>query len=152
MVQWRPISAAFLRLGSGQVLRLGSGQVLRLGSEQAYAFMPDFRGLSPSSEHVSTRLPRIRPPSWQPLSTLARSLLVGLQGKGQLESAMRIDLCVFYSVPGPSGRGRATLWASRVDVPVGRMSEASPSPYRVADGADARPEEDLRNSAAGLNG
>jgi hypothetical protein len=48
-----------------------------LSQQPSYSFMPDFRGLSPTSEHVSMRLPRIRPLAWQPISLLARGLFLG---------------------------------------------------------------------------
>ncbi len=47
-----------------------------LSQQLSYSFMPDFRGLSSTSEYVSMRLSRIRPPSWQPISLLARSLFL----------------------------------------------------------------------------
>jgi hypothetical protein len=48
-----------------------------LSQQTSYSFMPDFRGLSSTSEHVSMRLPRIRPQAWQPISLLARGLFLG---------------------------------------------------------------------------
>ena len=48
-----------------------------LSQQPSSSFMPDFRGLSSTAEHVSMRLPRIRPLAWQPISLLARGLLLG---------------------------------------------------------------------------
>ena len=39
--------------------------------------MPDFRAVSSTAQHVSMRLPRIRPPAWRPLSLMACGLLRG---------------------------------------------------------------------------
>ena len=45
-----------------------------LSQQPSSSFMPDFRGLSSTSAHVSMRLPRRRPPSWQPIFLLAYNL------------------------------------------------------------------------------
>ena len=37
--------------------------------------MPDFRAVSSTAQHLSMLLPRIKPPSWQPISLLARGPL-----------------------------------------------------------------------------